>query len=93
MSGPFAVPCVCQAAELVTNNLVDYAAHMQKIRLYLEERLKVRANQSSDVVSGPLSGAFLVLLQVFEILVSTVKIQSHDQEKEKKDSCFCAGCF
>ncbi|TWW57358.1 selenocysteine lyase isoform X2 [Takifugu flavidus] len=29
-----------KAAELVTNNLLDYEAHMQKTRLYLEERLK-----------------------------------------------------
>lgn len=66
--------CVCQAAELVTTNLVDYADHMQKTRIYLEERLKVRLDQSSDVLSQPLSGGFLVLLQVFEILVLTVKI-------------------
>lgn len=55
--------CVCQAAELVSTNLVDYMDHMQKTRVYLEERLKVRLNQSSDVVLEPLSGFFLMLLQ------------------------------
>uniref|UniRef100_A0A674P3Y1 Selenocysteine lyase n=1 Tax=Takifugu rubripes TaxID=31033 RepID=A0A674P3Y1_TAKRU len=35
-----ALLCFYQAAELVTNNLLDYEAHMQKTRLYLEERLK-----------------------------------------------------